>query len=547
MYMEDYRDLEKEYKDIEKSSKIHVQNLKYIFDKINVFHTSMKDLKERITSIPNLSNSPFGFLDESFRNFIKLLEQNSISLKTLILKPIINLINCIKEGVNDNLKRLSEIKMDLSDEKMNLLIKKDTFFGLNKTINSKKHKKSKTNILFEKDEKIYNDAVKENNNQLYKYELDKMNEVIDENNKKYNNLHIELNSLNANSIIIVKDSLMHFATYIKNLGEMLNLLSFEIMNKMESSKNFDNKGILQILDKKNKQNEIRFKKETVELDNKVDIKFNNNEISGNFVILDNIVYEDNFEKDKYIDDKINLLLTNNEELKSKEISNLLNILKIKDNKDDINYSIIFLNKISILCKKEIIFIKNRHNFNHLSNIINDLFLNDKENMELFNLIIEISRMICYKNIFLYKAIREKNKYLNTKTLWNKLISMELFKKLKNNINNMLSKKEEKDKKNKINNNNNDVENIEEKSKIKELENLKIALKRLEIYYELKDYKKLKTSQLLELNAYSKKVIIEILSNIIPSMCNFGVNNSIIEDILKLHAKYFFLITKKLYT
>ena len=543
MYMEDYLDLEKEYKDIEKSSKIHVQNLKYIFDKINVFHTSMKDLKERITSIPNLSNSPFGFLDESFRNFIKLLEQNSISLKSLILKPITNLMNCIKEGVNDNLKRLSEIKMDLSDEKMNLLIKKDTFFGLNKTNNNKKHKKSKTNILFEKDEKIYNDAVKENNNQLYKYELNKMNEVIDENNKKYNNLHIELNSLNANSIIIVKDSLMHFATYIKNLGEMLNLLSFEIMNKMESSKNFDNKGILQILDKKNKQNEIRFKKETVELDNKVDIKFNNNEISGNFVILDNIVYEDNFEKDKYIDDKINLLLANNEEIKSKEISNLLNILKIKDNKDDINYSIIFLNKISILCKKEIIFIKNRHNFSHLSNIINDLFLNDKENMELFNLIIEISRMICYKNIFLYKAIREKNKYLNTKTLWNKLISMELFKKLKNNINNMLNKKEEKDKKNK--NNNNDAENIEEKSKIKELENLKIALKKLEIYYELKDYKKLKTNQLLELNAYSKKMIIEILSNVIPSMCNFGVNNSIIEDILKLHAKYFFFSNEEI--
>ena len=536
--MEDYRDLEKEYKNIESSSKLQIKNLKCIFDKINVFQTSMKDLKERIISIPKLSNSPFEFLDGSLQNFIALLEQNSISIKNLILKPITNLMNSIKENVNDNLKRLNEIKMDLSDEKMNLLIKKDTYFNLTKNDNDKNNKKIKNNIYLEKDEKIYNDAVKENYGQLYKYEIDKMNEIIDENNKKYNNLYIELNSLNANSIFVVRDSLLHFAIYIKNFGEMLNLLSFEIINNMETSKNFDNNDVLKILDKKNKQNEKRFQKEIIELDNQnKQININkNNTISDNFIVLENIDYEDTIEKDKYIDDKINLLLTNKEELKSKEISNLINILKKKDNKDDINYSILFLKRILILCKKEIISVKNRHNFNHLSNIINDLFLNDKENMALFKLIIEISRMVCYKNIFLYKTIREKNKYLNTKTLWNKLISIELFKKLKIYINNLINKKEEKEKKVKSNN---DSENIEEKAKEKEIENLKIALKKLGIYYELKDYKKLKTNQILELNLYSKKIIFAILSDILPSMCNFGVNESTIEDIIKFYSKYFF--------
>ena len=194
-----------------------------------------------------------------------------------------------------------------------------------------------------------------------------------------------------------------------------------------------------------------------------------------------------------------------------------------------------MKKILAFSEKEIIYIKNRHNFNHLSNIINDLFLNDNENIELFDLIIEVSRMICYKNVFLYKTIQEKNKYLNTKTLWNKLISIELLKKLKNFIIKMLNRKEEKEKKIK---NNNDAENIEEKFKEKEIENLKIALKKMNIYYELKDYKKLKNNQLLELKIFSKKTIFEILSKIIPSMSNFNVNDSIIDDILKFNRTYF---------
>ena len=35
---------------------------------------------------------------------------------------------------------------------------------------------------------IFEDAIKENCGQLYKYELDKMNKIFDENNKQYNDI-----------------------------------------------------------------------------------------------------------------------------------------------------------------------------------------------------------------------------------------------------------------------------------------------------------------------------------------------------------------------
>jgi hypothetical protein len=42
--------------------------------------------------------------------------------------------------------------------------------------------------LSKKDENIFNNAMKENYAQIYQYELNRMNEIIEESNKKYNNI-----------------------------------------------------------------------------------------------------------------------------------------------------------------------------------------------------------------------------------------------------------------------------------------------------------------------------------------------------------------------
>ena len=115
--IDDYQDIEKECKEIEKSSENQIQNIKNIFDKINAFHSSIKSLKNNIDSIPFLSNNPFVFLDSSLNNFTNLLDKNQQVIEKWVLKPLNNLMNNIKITFKDNLKRLNEIKIDLSEEK----------------------------------------------------------------------------------------------------------------------------------------------------------------------------------------------------------------------------------------------------------------------------------------------------------------------------------------------------------------------------------------------------------------------------------------------
>ena len=126
--IDDYQDIEKECKEIEKSSENQIQNIKNIFDKINAFHSSIKSLKNNIDSIPFLSNNPFVFLDSSLNNFTNLLDKNQQVIEKWVLKPLNNLMNNIKITFKDNLKRLNDIKIDLSEEKTKLNIKKMNFF-----------------------------------------------------------------------------------------------------------------------------------------------------------------------------------------------------------------------------------------------------------------------------------------------------------------------------------------------------------------------------------------------------------------------------------
>ena len=539
--IDDYQDIEKECKEIEKSSEIQIKNIKNIFDKINAFHSCIKSLKNNINAIPILSNNPFVFLDSSLKNFTNLLDKNQLVIEKWILKPLNNLMNNIKFTFNDNLKRLNEIKIDLSGEKTKLNIKKNEFFNF-QTQNDKKNNKKKNKL--EKDEIIFEDAIKENYGQLYKYELDKMNEIIDENNKKYNDLHHELNAIYTNSILVVKEALTQFSNIVRNIGEIMNMLSLEISNKMESS--FDNKEILQALDDEKQNNERRFKKEIIRRFSQEENDYNKNyKINNNFVILENLYNEEeNIEEQKYIDDIIEKLIASEEELKSKEISNLLNVLKTKNKKSDTNYSKIFLIKILQACKNNLLYVKNKENFIHLSNIINNICLNDKDETYTFYRIIDISQRVLYKKIFLYKIIRKKNKYFSIKSLWVKISWISLIEKLNKYIKELKEKikhKEEKDKKEKKEKNKNkDTEKKEDRNKEKEKDNLKIFLKKKDLYSNIKDYGKLiKTkSQIKEVNIFSKEIVFKILLNLIPSMLFFNVDNNIIFDIIEEYSKYF---------
>ena len=285
----------------------------------------------------------------------------------------------------------------------------------------------------------------------------------------------------------------------------------------------------------------RFKKEMIE-NNDLSIKkakseiINKEKIDNTFV--SNLYIEDEIiNKEDYINNITKKIIEDKEEIKTKEISNLFNILKKSK-----NYSIIFLDKIEKKAKNKIFFIKNEKNFIHLSNILNNICLNDKNDLNIFNLISDISQMIVYKKVFLYHYLRKKNEYFKTKTLWVNLISAIIVEKINKFIKSLLDKKE--DKKESKNKNNKKKGKKEEKEIEKEKnkddkkeDHLKAFLKIMNLYKNIKDYKKVnKKEQKKELDNFTKEIILLTLSEIIPKMCLFGVNEKIIKDIIEEYYK-----------
>ena len=127
--------------------------------------------------------------------------------------------------------------------------------------------------------------------------------------------------------------------------------------------------------------------------------------------------------EKIIDDIIKKMISK-DELLSQDINMLMNLLKEENPSTKKLYSYTFLTKLSKMNKKYIINLNNRKNFMHLSNIINDIVINDSS-IDILKLIIEISQIIIYKDLYLFNILRKKNQYLSTKSFWSNLV-MEFF-------------------------------------------------------------------------------------------------------------------------
>ena len=564
--MDDYKNLIVEYKSLQNMIETQTNDLNLIQIKIKSFINNMSSLKNDISKIPDIPNGSFGFLNPLLKSFSYNIQKNINDFNDIILNQIDNFIYSFKFATTKNLTQFNEIKNALFEEKKILINKRDVYFDyLNEYEESITHSRSSKNLFFKrdvnnnniiskKDENIFNNAVKENYFQLYQYELNKMNDVIEECNNKYNNIYYEINAINASLKITVRDCLLKFANNLTNFSQAFNILSGDIISKINSLKILNNEEISQSVDKvTSSTNKPRFDKEKLEkyiktkkeknIEKKTLFQFfakkkpQNN--SYNMIInnQNEIKDDDTFElvshqsiqneelkknDDEFINDLIKILV-GEEELKPKEITNLFNILandkKINDN-DEKLFAKIFLNKIKEYYNHRVISFKNKNNFIHLSNIMNDLCLKHKKNNNIFKLIIEVSQMIKYKNTYIYKIIQKKNEFFSTKTLWLQIIDDSLIKELNKYIDIILTKK------------------IEEKKPIEEKDDKIDILEKNGMYKKLLNYRKLNKSQKKELVKFSKEKICIILSQSISGMCCFLVPQNIIEDIIIYYGGQF---------
>ena len=543
---DDYNSLETEYSSLNNWVESQIKDLSLIKEKMKVFKKNMITLREDISKIKEIPNGYFGFLNQIMKNFVKNINENLFRFDDLIITPLDNFLFSFKFATDKNINMLKEIKKNLTEEKNELKNKRDAYFNYvinNQEENSEKNKNIFLKILSggndeditkKKDINIFNKSVEDDYEQLYQYELDKMNELIDENNLKYNNIYNEINAIFASYKLTVKESLIKFAKNLSSISLNFNMLSLEIQTKIDSLKVLKNEEIFEYINKISKtQNEARFSKEIKE---KKEIKkaqknskknlfnffsnINNNSITNynntnnNEINIINI--EKKKEENKIFIDMISNKLMKLEDIKYKEINELLDILS--NSNENENYTNQFLNNIKLYYNQRVISLKNKNNFIHLSNILNHIYIKNKSNNSIVNTIIEIAQKIKYENDYLYKMIRKKNYYFETKTLWLQLIENNLINDIDVFINNLLEKKAEDNNNinNNINNNNNNDNNFE-----KNFLNKKIM-----------NYKKLNRTQKNEIINFSKKRICFIFSKTIGEMCDFQVSEIIISDIIR---------------
>ena len=158
---------------------------------------------------------------------------------------------------------------------------------------------------------------------------------------------------------------------------------------------------------------------------------------------------------------------------------------------------------------------------HLSNIINDIVINDSS-IDILKLIIEISQIIIYKDLYLFNILRKKNQYLSTKSFWSNLV-MEFFINELNNKTKLILAKQVNTKDN--------SHNKDKESNIYLLEYIKFSNK-------IPKYNKLNAEQKMELDKYARNNIINVLAKIIEGMCSFYVKKSIILDVIIDFGKNF---------
>ena len=390
---------------------------------------------------------------------------------------------------------------------------------------------------------------------VYKYQLEKLNEKIDESNIKYNEIIPELDSMNLLRESTYKIIILKFAKIVGNIGNLF--LNFkdaleEKFLKSLNEKSSSNKYCLN----ENENGEInkkeRFKKEqlitpeSINLINKENVnkdnnintqeeKLNNdNNDNNNENTINNekikvkpsksiegldfeIINEPISSEDPVLISLINEIiqkLFSEKEISSADVSILLVNIKY-----DSDCSIKFLTEMQNYFNDNIITLKNEKNFIHLSNLFNELILSKSNNIEISNAILDLSKTIKYNDEYITSIVKKKNKIISSKNFWMNLIDKNLVFRINKFINEM---------------NNNKSKEI----KAKKSSNKKLSEKFMNILNNIPLYKKLNKKQRSQVEENIPKELVSILSKSITNMTNFLIKHNLIIDIINYYVANF---------
>ena len=442
--MKDYNDLMNEYQDVKNEITQESINISNTLIRIKTFQTGIDSLNNSISMIPGLKqNKIFDKIDDDLFSFSKNLQTNFNYCNNEIIFPLNNLIESANSICKMNLDKFNNIKISLIQERQKLNKTKDNYFNY-----ISKNNKQKFN---NEDEKILYNAKKENYYQLYKYEVNQMNTIIDENNIKYEEMYNELWRWKEIQKHKIKSYFMKFAKNIEKIGNFFIEHSKNIINDINKEKGFEE---INLEKERNKIKNPRFEKVKLEEEiiekNEIKKTDNNQNIfnDSNFITpmgknSDNIINDkffdfDIIEKDeldfdvsknnKKINKNIKKSSKNNSKNNSSKSINSINDNKInlnnKDGKDNIINNLSEQNTSSGFDEFEIVEktlkdqekqqIQNEKLLDSITKkIISEKELSPQEISNLMNLLKEedYSTKKFYSYTFLTKLIKLNQKYI----------------------------------------------------------------------------------------------------------------------------------------
>ena len=482
-------------------------------------------------------------LFNSYRNFISKINKIIKEFDKTIIS-IDELESSTKERYNNNLKRLKLLKDNFITEKTILnksyeQYNQDCFNEENLNLDKNKNK----NFLYQQDAKVLNSK------KLYTYQLKKYNLFIDEINKEYSIIKENEKEEETAANYLIQQILLDFKKALNNFGS--NLKDLVDVSYFQTDEIFKKKDNNLEIEKKFKYAEFQdYNKDLIKNEAKIEIKIDDDfsEIKSiekkelnNFV--EKLTSKDLIQ-DSLITEIINYCNESKTNIKNlNEIYNKSNKLALKTFKQ--SNAILFLNFLKeystvkldnneqIEEGQNIILFQNYQNFQHFSNILNNIaiiFSETNFNYKVNRLVIEILEKTNYNGKLLTYYFSINNQFFQTKNFWIKFFEENINYEITNKIKNLLNQKKIIFDKNK----NKNIEFWIDKTKIPKI---------VAIYSKIKKSFTKRTEIQKFLKIYMKNLMNEILIH----MTNFSVQSEEIFDLINdLSNNYYFLEEEKNY-
>ena len=311
--MNEYNDLMNEYEDLKNETNKEIMNISNIIIMIKSFNYGLDLFKNKITVLPDYEQKSeiYKKIEKNSLEFTKKISFCKNLLEDEIVSPLSGLFESTNEIFKMKINKFDDIKISLIQSRQKLNKTKDNYFNFISKNNKSESKNKDENLLY--------NAKKENYYELYKYEVNQMNNVIEENNIQYTKLYNEIWGYQQLEQQKLKNFMIKFSEYISKIGDILKEFSKCLIDEIKDEINLGSN----FLKNKISVKEKRFEK--VKIIENIPINKNNdrrNKSENNNIKFNNREKKNNKENKKNEENKLN---HNNNNINQKNNDNKTNL------------------------------------------------------------------------------------------------------------------------------------------------------------------------------------------------------------------------------